>query len=379
MSTTTSSQYFIGLMSGTSVDGIDAALVAHQPKTSFTLQHCYNHPLSNQTKQRITELTQPGNNEIDKLGVLDRELGHEFAKAVNQLLRQSGLKAEQIAAIGSHGQTLRHRISTNKDSNFSLQIGDPNTIAEHTGITTVADFRRRDVAAGGQGAPLAPAFHQALFGQQQPCITVNIGGIANLSILPSATHATPPTGYDCGPGNLLLDAWCQRHQQQPYDDNGAWARSGDINSNLLEQLRQHHFLELPPPKSTGREDFHSVWLDQQLEQFPQSVSPVNVQATLVEFTATTIASAIQQHRSHSRCSVYVCGGGAHNRYLMDRLQHHLNGYHVTTTAALDIDPDWVEAIGFAWLAQQTLSGLPGNIPNVTGAKGERILGGIYPA
>lgn len=366
-------------MSGTSVDGIDAALVAYQPQASFTLQHCHNHRLSDQTKQRITTLTQPGNNEIDQLGALDRELGYEFAEAANQLLQQSGLKAEQITAIGSHGQTLRHRISSNKERNFSLQIGDPNTIAEHTGITTVADFRRRDIAAGGQGAPLAPAFHQALFGQSQPCIAVNIGGIANLSVLPGATDSNSVLGYDCGPGNLLLDAWCQRHQQQPYDDNGAWARLGNIDNNLLKQLRQHHFLELAPPKSTGREDFHSIWLDQQLEQFMHSVSPANVQATLVELTATTIADAIQQHRSHSHCSVYVCGGGAHNRFLMDRLQHHLNGYHVATTAALNIDPDWVEAIGFAWLAQQTLAGLPSNIPNVTGAKGERILGGIYPA
>ncbi|TNF04830.1 MAG: anhydro-N-acetylmuramic acid kinase, partial [Gammaproteobacteria bacterium] len=323
-------------------------------------------------------LAQPGDNEIQRLGQLDRELGLRFADTVNQLLTQQQLSHAAISAIGSHGQTIRHRPPSPEEGHpFSLQVGDPNTIAEHTGITTVADFRRRDIALGGHGAPLVPAFHQAVFHQPGARrAIVNIGGIANITLLEKSAEA-PIQGYDTGPGNGLMDAWTLSHLQQPYDKDGSWSRQGTVIPALLAELLNTPYLALPPPKSTGRELFNLDWLRQQLQKHTQSFAPEDVQATLLDFTAETIAAAIKRHGEES-LDVFLCGGGAHNRALVERLSDLLHPVQVETTDSIGIPADWVEAIAFAWLAQQTLKGKPGNAPAVTGARSAAILGAIYP-
>ncbi|WP_421869019.1 anhydro-N-acetylmuramic acid kinase [Motiliproteus sp.] len=377
------SGYFIGLMSGTSLDGIDAVIVrldsetsAAEQSTRLALIASTSRPLPTELRQQILQLTQPGNNEIELLGQVDVAFSCLQAEIVNQLLQQSGIKPEQIRAIGSHGQTLRHR--PEQSIPFTLQVGDPNTLAELTGICVVADFRRRDLAAGGQGAPLVPAFHAELFHHpEQERAVINIGGMANVTLLP-ADASSSVIGYDTGPGNVLLDSWIQRHQQQPFDLNGDWAGSGRCDQELLQQLLSLDYFHQPTPKSTGREQFNIDWLDQQLRQQPQPLPPEDVQATLLEFTARTIADALQQHQS-GPSQLFVCGGGAHNQLLMERLQNLLPTMTLASTETLGLDPDWVEACAFAWLAQRCLAQLPGNLPAVTGASGERILGGIYPA
>ncbi|TNE89707.1 anhydro-N-acetylmuramic acid kinase [Porticoccus sp.] len=369
-------ELYIGLMSGTSADSIDAALV------DFSHGRCqllgtHSSDISD-LKSEIHALAQPGDNEIQRLGQLDRELGVRFAETVNQLLRQQQLTNTAIHAIGSHGQTIRHRPpSSEKGHAFSLQIGDPNTIAGHTGITTVADFRRRDIALGGHGAPLVPAFHQAIFHQPGARrAIINIGGIANITILEKSDE-TPMQGYDTGPGNGLMDAWTLTHLQQPYDAEGNWSRQGKTLPALLEQLLSTPYLALPPPKSTGRELFNLDWLNGQLGTLNQPFEPADVQATLLDFTAQTIASAINRH-SEEPLDVFLCGGGAHNRALVEKLSALLNPIQVATTDSIGVPVDWVEAIAFAWLAQQTLEGKPGNAPAVTGARTAAILGAIYP-
>ena len=369
-------ELYIGLMSGTSADSIDAALV------DFSHGRCqllgtHSSDISD-LKSEIHALAQPGDNEIQRLGQLDRELGVRFAETVNQLLRQQQLTNTAIHAIGSHGQTIRHRPpSSEKGHAFSLQIGDPNTIAGHTGITTVADFRRRDIALGGHGAPLVPAFHQAIFHQPGARrAIVNIGGIANITLLEKSDE-TPMQGYDTGPGNGLMDAWTLTHLQQPYDAEGNWSRQGKTLPTLLEQLLSTPYLALPPPKSTGRELFNLDWLNGQLGTLNQPFEPADVQATLLDFTAQTIASAIKRH-SEEPLDVFLCGGGAHNRALVEKLSALLDPIQVATTDSIGVPVDWVEAIAFAWLAQQTLEGKPGNAPAVTGARTAAILGAIYP-
>ncbi|RDE18015.1 anhydro-N-acetylmuramic acid kinase [Motiliproteus coralliicola] len=377
------SGYFIGLMSGTSLDGIDAVIVrldseatAAEQSTRLELIDSISQPLPTELRQQILQLTQPGDNEIELLGQVDVAFSRLQAEIVNQLLQQSGIKPEQIRAIGSHGQTLRHR--PEQPIPFTLQVGDPNTLAEATGICVVADVRRRDLAAGGQGAPLVPAFHAQLFRhpEHQRAI-VNIGGMANVTLLP-ADASSPVIGYDTGPGNVLLDSWIQRHQQQPFDRNGDWAGSGRCDQQLLQQLLSLDYFRQPAPKSTGREQFNIDWLDQQLSLQSLSLRPEDVQATLLEFSARTIADALQQHQP-GPSQLFVCGGGAHNQLLMLRLQNLLPKITLSSTATLGLEPDWVEACAFAWLAQRCLAQLPGNLPAVTGARGERILGGIYPA
>ena len=369
-------ELYIGLMSGTSADSIDAALV------DFSHGRCqllgtHSSDISD-LKSEIHALAQPGDNEIQRLGQLDRELGVRFAETVNQLLRQQQLTNTAIHAIGSHGQTIRHRPpSSEKGHAFSLQIGDPNTIAGHTGITTVADFRRRDIALGGHGAPLVPAFHQAIFHQPGARrAIVNIGGIANITLLEKSDE-TPMQGYDTGPGNGLMDAWTLTHLQQPYDAEGNWSRQGKTLPALLEQLLSTPYLALPPPKSTGRELFNLDWLKGQLGTLNRPFEPADVQATLLDFTAQTIASAIKRH-SEEPLDVFLCGGGAHNRALVEKLSALLDPIQVATTDSIGVPVDWVEAIAFAWLAQQTLEGKPGNAPAVTGARTAAILGAIYP-
>lgn len=366
---------YVGLLSGTSVDGIDAALLEWR-NARPRLVHTRPHPLPNTVSSTIHALCQSGDAEIERLGRLDRELGYLFADAALALLAEAGVDAARIAAIGSHGQTVRHRPPSAGHGGhaFTLQVGDPNTIAERTGITTVADFRRRDMAAGGEGAPLAPAFHAAAFGEAD-CMRaiVNIGGISNISLLDGTAVAA---GFDSGPGNTLMDQWIARHERQDYDRDGRWAARGTPQPELLTRLHCHPYLAKAGPRSTGREDFNMAWLEHQLEELP-GLSPVDVQATLAEFTAESIATAIAA-ATPEVSEVYLCGGGAHNGHLTRRLAALLPTIALDSTAALGIAPDWVEAALFAWLAARTLSGLAGNAAQVTGAAGPRVLGAVYP-
>lgn len=364
--------YFIGLMSGTSMDALDAVLVDFAV-TPPRLVATHSRELDQGLRQELLALAQPGDNELDRLAQLDVRLGTLSAQLCQELLTQADIDRRDIKAIGSHGQTVRHAPSATTP--YTLQIGDPNTIAQLTGITTVADFRRRDMVVGGQGAPLVPAFHQALFhSSEKNRVILNIGGIANISILP-ADASQAVSGFDTGPGNMLMDAWIQRHRQQPYDKGGEWGRSGTADPELLNKLLGDPYFALSPPKSTGREQYNLHWLEQQLQG---EYRAEDVQATLCELTAASIAYAVQQFAPQSE-EIFVCGGGAYNNYLMERLASHLAEYHLDTTTRLGADPKWVEAMAFAWLARQTLHGLPGNLPAVTGAREAVILGGIYPA
>jgi anhydro-N-acetylmuramic acid kinase len=364
--------FYIGLISGTSLDGIDAALVDFS-SAEARLHTALHTPYSASILSELRSLRQPGDNEIDRLGELDRCVALAFADAVQALLAKAGVEANRITAIGSHGQTVRHRPSANHP--FTLQIGDPNTLAEETGITTVGDFRRRDIAAGGEGAPLVPAFHQALFRLiESPRIVLNLGGIANITCLPPL-HQGSVTGYDTGPANALLDAWIQRHRDLAYDDQGAWAGSGQLNECLLLRLLDDPYFVQTPPKSTGTEYFNLTWLDALLPD--QAPPPADVQRTLVELTARTVADAIKREQ-FEQAEVIVCGGGAHNCFLLERLGRHLPEASVVTTTAYGLDPDWIEAMAFAWLAKQTLAGLSGNLPSVTGARRAVPIGAIHP-
>ncbi len=369
-----SNSYYIGLMSGTSLDSIDAVLVEFEPQ--FRMLGELSSEIPEPLRQQILQLTLPGNDEIDRMGRVDLELGRCFAEASTQLLEQHAIEPSQVTAIGSHGQTIRHRPA----AGFTLQIGDPNTIAEQSGITTVADFRRRDMAAGGQGAPLVPAFHRALFSRQGVHrIILNVGGMANLTWLP-ANQTQPVVGYDTGPGNVLMDAWIQRHLGQPYDKGGRWAATGQVNEILLSQLLALPYFAAPSPKSTGREQFNPQWLDAQLEECGLSIRPEDVQASLLELTARSAVNEIKRIYPHQRdLELYLCGGGSHNSLLLERFQVLLPESTVGTTEQLGLSPDWVEAAAFAWLAYRTMNRMSGNEPGVTGADGFRILGGIYPA
>ncbi len=368
--------HYIGLMSGTSVDGIDAALVSISATGRPVLVATYAHPMPPATRGEIQALMQTGANEIERLGELDMALGELFAEAANAVIQQAGFDKKNIRAIGSHGQTLRHRPRAGHP--FTLQIGNPSVIAERTGITTVADFRARDIAARGQGAPLVPALHQRMFhSPQRNRVIVNIGGIANVTCLP-ADGTQPVAGFDTGPGNTLLDQWIGLHRASSHDEAGQWAASGKSSNALLELLLRDPYFQVSPPKSTGREHFNLTWLDQHLKQLPSTPAADDVQATLLQLTAQTIAGAIRRYLPQTQ-EVYICGGGAHNRQLISALAGNLSGIPVTTTEALGLHPDWVEAVAFAWLAHQTLEGQPGNLPSVTGAKRAVILGGIYKA
>ena len=370
-------QLYVGLMSGTSIDAIDCA-VLRCSDTDFSILACREHPIPTATRQRIATLSHSGPGEIEEMGTLDRELGLLFAQATLALLSESAIPPADVTAIGSHGQTIRHRPPSAGHSvqdSFTLQIGDPNTIAEVTGITTVADFRRRDIAAGGEGAPLAPAFHAAAFAKEGVNrAVINIGGIANASVL-SGTELL--MGFDTGPGNTLLDAWVAQHTGERYDPGGSWAAEGQVDTALLQELMAHPYLAKTGPRSTGKEAFNLGWL-KNCHRDINSLDAQSVQATLSQYTADTIMLGL------GRCElniseVYICGGGAHNADLMRRLYQKMTPTKLETTAALGLDPDWVEAAAFAWLAKQSLAGLAGNAPVVTGAKGSRVLGGIFPA
>jgi len=360
---------FLGLISGTSVDGIDAALVAFEPAPRLVFGRTY--ALPPMLASDILELSQAeARLSLDEAGRLDTRLGQAFAAAARQALADSGIGAAQVAAIGSHGQTLRH--DPRGEAPFTLQLGDASVIAEATGITTVANFRQRDVAAGGQGAPLMPAFHAAtMHSTDEARAVLNLGGIANLTLLPPDGEVR---GFDTGPANGLMDAWCLQHLGQPYDRDAAFARAGRVDEALLERLLDDPWFTLPPPKSTGRDQFQLQWLQARMAGAPPN--PADVQATLCELSAATVAQALRATQPGSR-RLLVCGGGVHNPLLMARLAARLPGMVVESTASLGLDPDFIEAAGFAWLARETLAGRPGNLPAVTGARGPRILGAIH--
>ena len=362
--------YYIGLMSGTSLDSIDAVLIENESGTVNTLTSC-SHPLPNDLRKKLLELSLPGSNEIELMADAEPAFARESARAVIQLLHIANIEAHKIRAIGSHGQTIRHR----PEKGFTLQIGNPSQIAEITGISVVSDFRRRDMAAGGQGAPLVPAFHKAVFSSpDENRVIVNIGGIANISIL---SNQQPVSGFDTGPGNMLMDYWCQKHLQTAYDQNGDWAASAGFDQRLLDDLLNETYFQQPPPKSTGRELFNGAWLEDKLKQY-SSLEPEVVQATLCHLTARGIIAAIIDFAPETN-GVYISGGGAHNNTLVGAIQAGLQHQKVMKVDELGIGADWVEAVAFAWLAQQTLNRQTGSLPEVTGAKGPRILGAIYPA
>ncbi len=363
-------ELYIGLMSGTSIDGIDAGLVDFADN-KITLVEFHYQPFPTELRQSIQAISQ-ANQAVLLLeyGALDSRIGHLFGEAANALLRKADIPESAIKAIGSPGQTVYHAPAGS--DGFTLQIGDPNRIAEITGITTVADFRRRDIAAGGPGAPLVPAFHQAAFADpNQPRTVVNIGGIANITVLDDKLAI----GFDTGPGNGLIDYWYQQHHSGMFDPSGEWAASGRADQKLLAALEDDPYFDLSPPKSTGKEYFSAVWLKRKIEAFG-NLPAQDVQATLSQFSADTISDAILRHAPETK-QVFICGGGAHNRHLLQLLAKNLR-VPIASTATIGIAPDHVEAIAFAWLARQTLNGLPGNLCSVTGAKAPVILGGIYP-
>jgi anhydro-N-acetylmuramic acid kinase len=360
-------------MSGTSIDAIDV-VIAQIDEQQIKVVAANTHSIPLNIKQAIFELCQPGDNEIDRMGKLDHQLGSLFAEAASRLIEQSNINPDHIKAIGSHGQTIRHRPNT--DYPFTLQIGNPALITQLSNITTVADFRRADMAAGGQGAPLVPAFHDALFSHQtKNRVILNIGGMANISILPSDENLDV-NGFDTGPGNVLLNAWVSTHKQQPYDENGVWSSSYTYSETLLNKLLQHPYFKKQPPKSTGREMFDLPWVNQILSEMNETIKPGTVQSTLCELTARSIADAIQ-HYAPETSEILVCGGGAHNRDLISRIEHH-SQITVKLTDEFGIKADYVEATAFAWFARQTLHMEPANLPSVTGAKHPVILGAIYP-
>jgi anhydro-N-acetylmuramic acid kinase len=362
---------YLGLISGTSADGIDVALASFEPAPK--LHAALTHPYPQALRRRILDLAQgDGQIALDELGALDIEIARVFAEAARRLLEQRGIAANDVCALGSHGQTVRHRPAG--ATPYTLQLGDPNVIAEQTGVTTVADFRRRDVAAGGQGAPLAPAFHAAMLGNDRARVVLNLGGIANITVL-SASAADAILGFDTGPASCLLDAWTERHLGKPFDRNGEFAASGQVDKGLLARMLDDPYFALPPPKSTGREVFHRAWLQQQLGS--HAIAPADVQATLLALTVQTIADAIRRHAAGAR-EVLVCGGGVHNTTLMAALAATLAPRPVRSIAEHGIDPDFVEAMLFAWLARERLRDHPAaDVARVTGARGARVLGGIY--
>lgn len=373
----TTANLYIGIMSGTSLDGIDVCLVDVQAKRFEVLAtHFLAYPAS--IKSALLTLHTPSHNELEETQLVANQLAKLYAEAVNALLENQRLKPSQVIAVGCHGQTIRHKPIINDDVGFTLQIGNAALLAELTQITVVSDFRSRDIAAGGQGAPLVPAFHQAIFSHpNQSRAIINIGGIANITYLPkSSDQQTPVLGFDSGPGNMLIDAWTKLHLHQDFDANGAWARTGKLNDALLQQMLSDHYLAAPPPKSTGRDLFNDDWLKHQLSK--SNLPQQDVARTLTTFTANTIAEALIKFCPHVD-EVYLCGGGARNSLLVSELRHNLPNILIEPTDALGVGVDWVEAAAFAWLAHQTIVHQPGNLPAVTGAKGLRILGAIYQA
>lgn len=365
-------------MSGTSLDGVDGVLALFPDETGAqsprTLATAYR-PFPATLREQLMALQAPGCNEIHREAMAANALATLYAECAAELLAQDELAAGRVRAIGVHGQTIRHR----PELGYTRQTNNPALLAELTGIDVVADFRSRDIAACGQGAPLTPAFHQAVFGKSDESrVVANVGGIGNISVLNCGGNVT---GFDTGPGNVLMDAWVARHLHKAYDEDGAWAASGTVIPALLDTLLDEPFLTLAPPKSTGRDLFHPEWLEAKLTGFTD-IAPADVQATLAAFTAITLADAIVVHAADAR-AVYVCGGGAYNAHLMALLQQRLaqcrHSAPVKSTDALGVPPNHVEALAFAWLAHRHCERMPANLPSVTGATGPRILGALYPA
>lgn len=364
--------YYIGLISGTSIDGIDCALVQFTGEIpTVVATFCNSMPTA--LRAKILRLCKGSGFDLPTLGEVDVEIGRIFAESAVSLLEKTGIPASSITAIGSHGQTVFHAPAGKIP--FTMQIGDPNSIAQLTGITTIADFRRRDMVVGGEGAPLAPLLHRNCFGSESMTrVIVNIGGISNITVLNTNGHCL---AFDTGPGNVLMDYWIEKHQQKTYDNQGAWAASGKVLPGLLELLLQEPYLKAAHPKSTGRELFNGEWLELKLAGLGAKIQNADVQATLLEFTAQTLHAAIDQATSPQE--IYICGGGAHNDALMARMQVLFKAVPIASTSALGVHPDWVEATAFAWMAKQTLAGKLIDTTALTGAKKPVILGGIYRA
>ena len=370
---------FIGLMSGTSLDGVDGVLADWSENQPRVLAHAHQ-AFPAQWRSELLALNTAGPNELHRAALAANEVSRSYAAVVARLLQDANVPAAEVSALGAHGQTVRHQPLAYDGTGYTLQLINGALLAELTGIGTVCDLRSRDVAAGGQGAPLVPAFHAGMFGQPGKAVAVlNIGGIANLTLLPADGSVS---GFDCGPGNALMDGWCERHTGQAYDAGGAWAASGQVHHGLLQHLLGEPFFTKAPPKSTGRDLLHLTWVDRVLRDVTQdsseSLSPPDVQATLTELTAACAATALQQHAPRT-ATLLVCGGGAFNQHLMDRLRAQLPEVEVVSTAAVGVPPDQVEALAFAWLARAFVLREPGNLPTVTGARGLRVLGAWYPA
>ncbi|MDZ7937359.1 MAG: anhydro-N-acetylmuramic acid kinase [Rhodoferax sp.] len=367
---------YIGLMSGTSLDGVDGVLADFSSSQVRVVAHC-SAPFPAELRAELMALNTPGVNELHRAALAGNSLARLYATVVASLLDDSGATTSQVSAVGAHGQTVRHRPQEFDGTGYTLQLNQPALLAELCNIPVVADFRGRDVAAGGQGAPLVPPFHAALFSDTTQSVAVlNIGGISNVTLLPCAP---PPevSGYDCGPGNALMDAWCQQHTGAAYDDGGRWAASGWVIPELLHSMLSDPFFAKVPPKSTGRDLFNALWLQRQLASVG-ACSPVDVQATLTELTALSCAQAAQR-TGWAPAQLLVCGGGALNAHLMTRIAAALPGWDVVSTEQRGLPPLQVEAAAFAWLARQTCLGATGSLPKVTGAQGARVLGSIYPA
>ena len=363
-------ELFIGLMSGTSIDGVDCALVTFEDN-KLELVATHFEETTTPLRESVLKLSAGIDISLNLFGKTHVAVGKAFANAVQNLLKKTNINAEDVTAIGSHGQTVWHRPL--EKTPFTIQIGDANTIAQHTGITTVADFRQRDIVLGGQGAPLAPLLHKKLFFHAQfDRAIINIGGMANLTALPRDGKCF---AYDTGPGNVLMDYWVTKHKEKRYDHEGNWGASGKCNTNLLNCLLDEPYFELKPPKSTGRELFNEHWLNSKLQKYRHPIEPNDLQATLSLFTATSIANALKDFCSNSE--VYICGGGSHNKLLMQNIKDLVPDSIVRTTQELGVDPDWVESITFAWLAKQTIEGRPVSTCEFTGALEPSILGGIY--
>ena len=377
-------EFYIGLMSGTSMDGVDGVLVSFDdasgldsPRASLHVKSYASRVLPSALRDALMALNQSGEDELHRAALSANALMQVYTDVVHDLLHSSGVSAQDVQAVGAHGQTVRHQPGLHDGVGYTWQLNQPALLAEHTGIDVVADFRSRDVAAGGQGAPLVPLFHQHVFGRANETVAVlNIGGIANLSVLHGTSPDAHVLGFDCGPGNVLLDLWCQQHTGQPYDAHGAWAASGQVLPDLLTRWLQEPFFQATPPKSTGRDLFHADWLHAHLRDFAD-VEPQDVQATLTALTAQSCAADVKRHAPDAR-ELLVCGGGALNDCLMTQLAQALPGLNVCSTASRGLPPMQVEACAFAWLARQCVKRQTGNSPSVTGARGPRVLGAIYP-
>ena len=375
--------YFIGLMSGTSLDGADGVLVDFSGD-GLRVVAAATEPFIPAFRDELLALNTPTDNELHRAAHAGTQLAAVYARVVRQLLEKAsvqGITASQIEAIGAHGQTVRHLPQRTSDeaggAGYTIQLNNPALLAELTGIDVVADFRSRDVAAGGQGAPLVPAFHQSVFGRADASVTVlNLGGIANISVLP-ADRKADILGFDCGPGNALMDAWCHQHTGQLFDAGGDWAANGKLVPALLASLLDDPYFSAPPPKSTGRDLFSLTWLAAKLAPFGAE-RPQDIQNTLAELTASACISCVTSYGKDST-ELVVCGGGAFNTHLMERLQAGLPAMQVRASEAHDLPPLQVEAAAFAWLARQAVNRHPGNLASVTGAAGPRVLGAIYPA